>query len=418
MKNNKRFLNSLVYNNKLLLICSFFAAVILWLAVTLVLSPIDEKTIENVPVKIEASQAMQSMGLHTFGTSDYYTDVVITGKRYEISSVSADDIIVKADTKYVNTAGRYTLNLVASVRDGSDDFEISSMSLGVVDAYFDVEKRAEFNMKVEISAPEGIAPEGYYVGDYMLSEPTVTITGPETEVDKIIGVSATANIESRIKSTKVFPCSVSAYNSIAEEPKYLTYKTKEAAVMLTIPVYKVVELNTSVSFENSPSDYISSPLNYSVFPSKAKFGVAENKIESIGNKMVISSIDFSNLHKGENVIKVAFDSESAVLLDDGIEEFTVTINIDNVSEKTFEIPSSKIVFNGIQNGTTPKASGADSISVLVIGPQSSLDKLTPDSFALKADLSAVSAGDVPLTVGINDSGDCWAYGEYITRVEF
>ena len=423
MKKSEFSISRLFFNNKFLAVFSLVAAFIIWLGVAVVFAPEDERVIEDVPVKIELSQAMKTYGLKAFGDSDYTVDVTIKGKRYNVSkrALSAQDIEVRANTAFVNSAGKYTLQLVASNATNRVDFEIASLSMEVIDVYFDVEKTKEFEIDRNIIAPKGVVPDGYYAGEITLSESTVKITGPETEVDKIIGVNATVNIDEPLTATQTVNCVISAYNSSGSELQYLTYRTNRSDLSATVPVYKRVTLNTGVEFVNSPAKYIADRLTYSISPSSAVFGVAESRIDGLNGTLQVGTIDFSEIGPEETEFKFTFDSESAVLIDDSVDRFTVKVNPGAVEKKEISVPVSSAVIEGAPEGSSPFL-GLNAVNVTVIGPASSLEKLDADSISVKADLSAVRSEneltEVPLTITLNDNEDCWVYGSYTAKVTF
>ena len=421
MKKTDFSISRLFFNNKFLAVFSLVAAFIIWLGVAIVFAPEDERVIDDVPVKIELSQAMKTYGLKAFGESDYKVDVTVKGKRYNVSkmALSAQDIEVRANTAFVNSAGKYTLQLVASNATNRVDFEITSLSIEVIDVYFDVEKTKEFEIDRNIIAPNGIVPDGYYAGEISLSESTVKITGPETEIDKIIGVNANVNIDEPLTATKTVNCVISAYNSSDTEPQYLSYRTNQNEVTATVPVYRRVMLNTGVEFVNSPAKYLADRLEYSVSPASAVFGVAESRIEGLNGTISVGTIDFSEIDSEETEFKFEFDSESAVLIDYSVSEFTVKVNPGAVEKKEIEVPLSSVIFEGTPEGASPFL-GQISVTVTVIGPAESLEKIDAESFTVKADLSKVKneneITDIPLTITLTDNEDCWIYGTYSTKV--
>ena len=418
MKNKKKFsLNSLFYNNRFLMLFSIIAAVVVWLAVVLEFSPEDERVIEKVPVTIEQTQVMNDFGLQAFGETEYTVDVTVYGKRYIVSPVSleTDDIVVKANTKYVDSAGQYTLTLVASSVDENAEFEITDVSLDNISVYFDVETEAEFAIEYVIDAPSGIAPDGYHVGDTVMSSNTVTITGPSTQVERIENVTASVSLESQLTQTESFECEVKAVDSSGYEPEYLTYSIDTDGFTMTIPVYKTAVLSTSVSFINSPANYIKNPLSYTVSPSSALFGVNESKLENLNGIISVATIDFVDLKPGINTFIIdSLPADSGVLLD-GTESFEVVVNVPDVFEETFVIPVSEVQIINSPRGIAPQIEAQGNITVTVVGTSDELAKLDKNSITLQADASELKFSqklNVPVKVVVSDSDYCWASGDY------
>lgn len=418
-KIKKPNLNKLFYNNRFLLVFSVVLAVVVWLAVVIQFSPETERVIKDVPVNIELSAAMKDFGLKSFGEVNYTVDVTVSGKRYIVSpaALTADAIVVKANTNYVDSAGKYTLQLAASAVDSNAEFEITAVSTEMIDVYFDLEKEAEFTIESDVIAPDGIAPEGYYVGEIKLSNNTVKVTGPEAEVNRIVAVKAGITLSGVLTQTETFDSTVTALAENYTEPKYLTYDTDPTGVTLTIPVYKLENLTTGVSFINSPADYIKTPLKYTVSPASAYFAVAENKLEDMDGVISVATVDFADLKPGTNTFTVSSLSEEiGLVMDEEVKEFVVTVSVPNVEEKTVQVPAERIELVNAAQGVSPQLATKGNITVTVVGPASSLEAITADSIAMQVDVGELEAGGGASAVSfrptVNEADDCWVIGSY------
>lgn len=423
MKNKKFSLNKLFYNNRFVLVFSIVAAVFVWIISGLQFSPEDERIIEDVPVTVELSQPMQAIGLKAFGEADYRVDVTVKGKRYLVSpkALSADDIVVKANTKYVDSAGKYTLALSASAADNTAEFEITNISVAYVDIFFDVEKTAEFPIEPDLNAPNGVVPDGYYSPDPVLSQKVVKITGPETEVNKIASVVCPLTLDAPIEKSDTYLCTLTALSSAGTEPDYLTYSSRESGMTMTVYVYKIETMKAGILFNNYPPDYIKKPFAYSVTPEDAAFAVLEDKAEGMGGVFNILTVDFSQLKPGTNTFLVdEVSTETGMLFDESVKEFTVTVTVPDVEQKTLNVPSAAIRFIG-NEAITPVVDSAPTITVTLVGPAESLKAITTDQIEIICDLSGISAGqgvvtDVPVSVSQKAADDCWIYGNYAINI--
>lgn len=422
-KRKKLNLNKLFYNNRFALVFSIVAAVIVWLSVAVVYSPEDERVIENVPVKIELSEAMQDYGLRAFGAAEYNVDVVVRGQRHNVSpkALSKDDIIVKANTNYVDSAGKYTLQLTTSVSDSAGDVEIVNTSISFIDVYFDVEKRMEYPLEINFIAANGVAEKDYYIGETSMSAKTVKISGPELEVNKITGVSVNVSITKPLTQTETFDGDVVALTALGEEPRYITYSTESTGVTVTVPVMKKTTLKTGVSFINSPVKYLKTPLEYTVTPEEALFAVPERKLDSMNGTMSIVTVDFSELLPGENTFMVeSVPAESGLLIDEKVKSFTVKVLADGVKAKKVDVPVSSIELFSGNDDTKIDPDSPAVLTVTVVGPAESLNKITPESLSLKVDASQLTAEDeavdASVSISVIDSDDCWINGHYTVGI--
>ena len=125
MKNKKKF-SDLLHNDKLMLAFSFVAAIIIWLAVVINVSPETTTTIQNVKVTIDNAVPSQ-FGLEVFGDSEFYVDVTVKGKKYQISSLKPEDIKILAQTNNVESAGVRTLLLKYDQTFGNNDYTVTAI---------------------------------------------------------------------------------------------------------------------------------------------------------------------------------------------------------------------------------------------------------------------------------------------------
>ena len=83
-------LRSIIYNNKVAMLFSLLAAFAIWIWVAVEKSPVVEVTISSVPVRIDMENSVPAqLNLQTFGQTEYYVDVTVTGKRFVVSTLTA-----------------------------------------------------------------------------------------------------------------------------------------------------------------------------------------------------------------------------------------------------------------------------------------------------------------------------------------
>ena len=413
---NKKSLDSLLQNDKIAFLCAFVVAVILWLFVVLTVSPQTTRVIHDVKVTIDETVPSQ-FGLQVFGEDEFTVDVTVKGKKYQISDVrlKAEDILVVAQTTPVDSAGKYTLQLKAEYGSENTAYTISKLSQKTVDVYFDTEKTVSFVIEPEIVA-DGfeIAGEGYSCGDINLSETSVTITGPSTEVNRIEKVIARVELEDSLVSnktaeTKVVPCDDAGKSDF----KYLTMGIEN--VVVTIPILKVKTLDTAVTFKNAPDSLVLSPLRYSISPNKADFNIIVDDYDKT-TEYVVGSINFKELSPTSNTF--TFDSVNTNVVDENIKSFTVSVNMDGYTQEYMRIPLSKIKINN-PDGLDYKVSELNK-SIVIVGTDEDLKGITEDMITVEVDFSALTleAGEVktiPVVVSV-DSPSCWIYGAYTVNV--
>lgn len=425
MKNNsKKFsLESLLNNNRFLMVVSFIIALGLWVWVAIDKSPEIQTVITNVPVKINLENSIpQQLGLQIFGESEFTVDVTVTGKKYVLSNLKAEDIQVEANTNYVNSAGTKTLQLKVSPTDSSEEFTISSVSSTYIEVFFDTYKEVELSLSGDVATNlKTIIPEGCIMGDIVFSKNTVTVSGPTTEINRITGVYATANVNEVLEKTTTFDPDVKLITDDGSKLEYSKISIDEAEITMTIPVLKVVSLPTVVEFKNAPSYFIENPLSYTVYPSTVKVAVPVDVLETTKH-FVVDTIDFADISNSYNTFNVDVESiNSFKIVDESVKRFRVRINATNYESKTITVPASKIVLKDNRNDFKVALNGNKDIAVTVIGTPASLEKITADNISIVVDTADKSltkdTNVIPAKVLVNSENGCWAFGKYDIRVK-
>lgn len=423
MKKKNQRISDLFYNNRFLFVFSVVVAVAIWLVVAVELGDEIENTIKNVPVRIDYGNVQNNLGgLKPYGETEYFVDVTISGQKYIVESDDIkDDIVVTANTGYVNSVGTYSLSLEFGTEDARPAYDFVKFSTDTIEVYFDYPKEREFKIEADVSFDGASVPDGYYMADLVLPDAkTVKVSGPETEVNRIERVVAEASVDGNLRQSETVDAVLRAVTKDGSIPKYISFNRQSAKVQLTIPVYKIVTLPITCGFSNIPSEYLDNlPFSVVISPAAATFGVPESKAEAMTSMEFATKIDFSKLNTGTNVFTIDATSSEIVggIVLDETKEFVVSVNVVNMASKTIPAPRN-VSFINVPDGLETKLSKLNFSDITVIGPKDNLDLLNSESIILTADFSNVDAdaSDV-VTVPVRLSSDnCWSYGDYTATV--
>ncbi len=410
----KSWINKLFQNDKFVFVFSLLAAMVVWVWVVVGVSPQASRVIKNVKVTIDTTVPSQ-FDLEVFGDSEFYVDVTVTGKKYQIANLTEKDIVVNAVTNNVNSVGVQNLTLKSEPANGSNDFTVSSLSQKSVDVYFDTLKTVQLVIEtdlVENGVP--IVSEGFAQGEVKLSETYVTVTGPSTEVNKISRVETKYVPESPLVSNLSVETDIVLYDENDESNfKYLELSSNK--VVMTIPVYKLKKADAIVTFKNAPDNYVTTPLKYKINPESAEFKVLVDEYDKT-TEVSVGIIDFKNLYPGNDTF--VFNAADTLASDDTVSEFEVTVDLEDYAQEHFTISSDKFTVNN-PNNLTYKIPGLNK-SVAVVGKENVIKEITKDMITVEVDLSSVTATkgqtvSVPAVVSVANP-DCWVCGTYSVEV--
>ncbi len=409
-------LNDLFNNDKFLLIFSLASALVIWLLVVVNVSPATTRVIQGVKVNIDSTVPSQ-FGLEVFGEKDFTVDVTVEGKKYQISqaALSAEDIVITAQTNNVDSAGNRTLQLKPEIPEGAD-YKITTISSKTIDVYFDTVKTVQMVIEPQVVA-DGfpIVEEGFTSGNINLSETSVTVTGPSTEINRIEKVVAQLVLEKSLSSNKSADAEIILLNDKNRTDfKYVTMNIDK--VVLTIPVLRTKELKTVVAFKNAPDNFVVTPLSYTISPEKDLFNISVDDYDKTID-FIVGTIDFKTLSPSNHVF--TFLAEDVSIAEDSkTEEFTVNVDMSGISQEYITFSAEKIDVNN-PDKKDYKISGLNK-SIVVIGSEKELESITEENIKVEVDLSEVDISQgqsmsVPAVITVNNAG-CWIYGTYFVEI--
>lgn len=422
MKLKKLSLRQLFSNTKFLVVFSIFVAFIFWIVVALEYAPVIENEIKDIPVKIDMNNSVpDKLGLQIFGQSDYTINVTVRGNRYIVGGdlLTADDFEATAQTAYVDSAGKHSLVVKVTAKDANADYEIISKSTDYIEVYFDkyAEKEVEVTPRI-ISELDDYTADDYMFdkADIIYETKTVKVSGAQTEVNSITAAYADIPIEKKLTQSETIDASVVLSNGSDLDSKYVKINGESRlTVPVTLPVYKMQTSAVSVSFKNTPSDYINSPLLYSISPSRVRVAVLQNGSDTT-NSLEIGTIDFANITPSNSSFTFLASNVKTAKFLDGTTSFSVEINTDGLSTKKLEPNINSIMITGGSGVSAGNVDLSSIGSVTVVGTQTALASVNANMLEVNINLTNIKLEEgentVPVTVTLKNSKNCWVSGSY------
>lgn len=430
-KSNKSIIEKIIYNNKLLMVFCLIVSVILWAAVKINYSAETTRTISDV--KITVTNNTEGSELVPFIGEEIFAEVVVSGKAYNINTyaLSKDDIVVEASGGYIDSAGFKNLTLTVKASETGDlsDVKITSVSPATISVYYDRKMTETFDVEARITNDIASLAEGeFVVGQPVPSVSTVEVTGPATVLNKMTKVYFDGSViedELPLTQAKVIPADISYELESKRYAKYLVCENindESNPATVTIPVYVTKDIPTQVKFINQPAYFTENPPKVKITPSKLK--VSYNPAESEDFEfLTVGTVDFRDLLNKVNSFSFEIDEKfKKPGIDTSFGQFKVTVDMSSMSKKTFDITDGKVVLLNQVEGFTYSVdtSRSNFDSVVVIGPKSSLDKITADDIQVEINVSSLSLkarGTQSIEVSnisiVNEEvNDCWIYGKY------
>ena len=424
-KKNESFLSRLFSHNITLLIIAFLIAFSAWFIIKISSDNDTPKTIKNIPITIELPETAKNDGLKVFAlnqenavvddngeSTNLTASVEVKGNPIIVAGLKSSDIKVSASqTSTIVSPGSYVLPLTAkkATLKSDYDFEISNLNQSSITIYVDVEKEETFTIENQVSVK---LKDANHFANVSMSQNEVTVSGPQTQINKIKTVAIKDTLESDSQQTLLEELVFLDENGDTLELPYVT--TDISAVEVTVTVQPAVEVKLGVDLVNAPSEHP----DVKVSPDKLKITGSQEVLDEIkDNKVSIGTLDFSTLDNDDHEITMAITlPDGCKSTDSSITEATITVDLSEYDAVTV---NASIKSNLDTDKYTSDLSSSRVVSVTVYGPANTLSEITASNITVTADFSdsidkvadsdgAVSV-NVPLKVKLKDDfGEtCW-----------
>ncbi|MDE5605611.1 MAG: hypothetical protein K2I73_08520 [Eubacterium sp.] len=416
-KKRKFSFRKLVYNDRYLIACSIIAAIVIWVATSMNLSPNTTKTI-TVPVKIDFSDTLaEQLGIEYYGQRDLTVDVKISCKKYLAKDINEESINAFLQTSNVTSTGYLSVPIRVSPVDDDAEFSIDSWYPTSAQGYFDVAQKETMPLTLNFTN-DSFAADGYVVGDVAVNPNTVVVSGPRTSMENVDKVIADITLETGLTESQRVDLKPKAVDKDGKTVDNISFDIPEGEnFVATIPILKVQNLKPSVSFVSGPDnapDFLN--IDYSV--DSVQVGALESaKMETLN----LGNVSFADLNLGENVFEFDTGKISGIKVLDGTEKITVTITVpEDYATKYLEVYKRDI--HPELDDFNVEITGISTNSVKIAANKNIID--TIDKSSLSFSLTPLDGTDTidektktcRLSIIVNSKSESWVIGNYTVNV--
>lgn len=417
MENKKISISSIFNNNKFVLIFSIVAAIIIWIFITVLVGPDERRTFDNIPITIDKGTGESASGFEAYYDQLETVSVVVEGKKYALSSLNSNDIVVTAQAGTVLTSGTKRLTLTARAGGSTSDFNVISVSPSYVDVFFDTPMEIEMEVKPQVLYENSVnVAEGYIKSQEQPSIERVTISGPTTYVSRVEEVVAVCKVADTLRKTETFPATIQALDSYDTIPRYLTitYENENVEPTVTITILKKKTVSIRSEILNMPNFSSDQGVEIVYNPSTIEIAGEETYVDSL-EYLSVGSIDFASLKPGLNTFSFDIPSNANYIVTDDNKKLNVSINLEGMTTATFTVNERNISIVNVPDNKNVTLVRRSIPNVTIIGPEDVVSSLTDNDILAVVDLSDqnLSVGEqaVPADIEVNGYANCWAVGD-------
>lgn len=410
MSKNRFSLNSLLRNNKFVLVVALLISVASWIYMSMGSSNDTTVTVANIPIQIELPEDAADNGLQMFSGGDQTASVTVSGNRAIIGSISESDITVSASAAMIDTSGEYELNVVAAKTNPSANFTIQqNVAPSTVKVYVDYLRESTFSIQDSVVYK---VDDGYYAST-SLSFDSVAISGPQSKITEISKVSAVAEINGTINKSTETTCELRLYDKDNKEISTDLLTMSVTNVDATISVLPEKTVNVIPSFKNKPEGLVITDDMIKIEPETITLAATKDVLDET-DSVKLEEIDFTTLKNNvftTDDLGINIPADSKNISNTSVAKFS--LDLSSFESKTFTVD--KFTAEGLSSEYKADIT-QNSLSVTIIGPKNQIDNLSSDDITAvintKDYKGTTGSVQMPVTIKISGANSCWAYGSY------
>ena len=400
------------------IIASLLAAFAFWGYVMSMESPTSERTFSGVEVSISNMEKLNDVNNLSIvsESNNLVVDVILQGKKTVLNKLTSDDIKAYIDVGNITEAGTHSLDVkYLPFPEGTTFVAATSSSMSMK-----VDTKAEVEVPIVVKYDNCIIPDGYSVGNYVLSVDTIKVEGARADIDKIKEARITISTGTLTKSLSVRDavpviCDRNGREVVSE---YISYD--KIFVDVSVPVYLKKEID--LQYKLIHGFYNDDTTTVSLSPSKITVFGDASVVSSVKDNYVICTINEKNTPDKFAVSIVPGMFGNGVEVMNGVDKVDVNIVHKKTVTTMLQIDTPYIKVNNPHglSYVLPE----DGILVSFRCLEDKLAGLDIDNVVALVDLSSVGGfenyTDVAVTFNYSSeiSGYAYELGNYTVRVSF
>ena len=398
-------------NKSTLKILSLLIAILIWVVVKNVQDPMLVKVITRIPVTIvNESYLASKLEVPLLIEGQDTVNVKVKGRESVVKELTREDFTAIADMTQI--ISMETTPRMVPVKVSCEGLLDSDISVTPGNIQVDIEKQTSVEKIIAVNTGDTVPDKNYEVGVLKANPEKVTISGPESIVNKIDRVVAMVDVSDRKETRTELDSELKIYDKNQDElsEKQLSYldlkEIRNNKIKVTAEFWKA-QNKISLKAESSGSPkYGYQVSEIKLVPdtiSIAGTDEALQKLAEAGNTLEIpgSMIDVSGKSSDfeVNIDLTELLPENTKLARDLNSSVIATVKILPYNSQDFELPATQIQTENIPEDMD-LVFGQEKITVRLKGKDEDLKNLKPETVQMKIDLKDYKEGEytVPVTV--------------------
>lgn len=395
-------------NKILALLLSVGIALVLWLYVVTVVSPNSDNHYYNIPVSIQGEAVLQDRGLMIISGDLPAVSLHLEGNRSDLNKINSSNIAIGVDVSGIGEPGIYDLTLTApSFLTDVPNNAITVLSKDPSTVTVRVDRRISKPVPVEIRY-SGTLPESFMADkeNSILDYENVTVTGPQSVIDKIamarIDVDLDGRVESFNQQYQYTLCDAGGEPVDAE-----AVVTDVEGVNLTLKIVRVKEVELTVSVLYGGGATVETA-KVTVEPNVILVSGSDSLLEGL-TQLELGTVNLQEMPEGETLI-FPIKLPEGVTNETGVTEAKVHVEFPGLGLKELTVKNIQAI--NVPEGLEVQLI-TQQLELVLRGPENIIETVTEEHVTVTVDFSHEQAGTASvkalITVNIDGVGAVGIY---------
>ncbi|MCR5801228.1 MAG: hypothetical protein K6G57_02725 [Lachnospiraceae bacterium] len=383
-------LKRMLLNNWGIKIASIAIAVVLWFVVALVNNPVGSVVFNNIRVQMTGTDILDSNNkVYSIVDNTNIVRVTVRAPQTVKDSIASSDISVTADFAELREDGTIPIRAVSLV-DGVEAIDLDREYVSLI-----VEEKATRYVSLGVNTVGKVA-DGYIIGNVVLDQTRIEISGPQSEVSKVASSGVVVDVTDSIQNISA-NMEIKLYDADGNEVNSSSIRRQTEYVRVTVEVLPIKYIPVYVSITGEPADGYIYTGELQVEPQMIPVAGKASSLANVSRVQVGDSVDITGAtdsivqsfditkYLPENVTFAGAENNNYV---------TVTLPIEKTEYRNVQIAVENITVVNLPPEYSAKIEG-ESIGVRLMGTKAALDALDPNSIA-----ATIDAGEYMTSAGV------------------
>lgn len=405
-------------SNKFLKVFAVVLAVFLYIIVAMVTNDTIDYTIRNVPINLDLhSASLTNLGLNVIEGAEYMVDITINGPRTLVPQYEKDspELATTVRLNNITEPGTHTVSVIPAVDTSDLPFKIVSYSPRSIQVRLDRLKTQSFSITPVVN---GISiPPGYVLENQTVTPQRVSVTGPEAEVDKIVGAEIAFELTEALDHTIAPELDIvlrdAEGQAINHLEKHLTMDVEKAQLVLT--VLKETGLPLEVKFLNMPRNFPEEELR-SYLRMSTDYAMVAGPENVIGRltEIMLGEIDLKELTPLSATFTFPLELPTQIVSLENLSNVAVNFETEEWDSVRFNVREIQLLNQPANYDVELRSTRIDGVQF--VGKREILETMTADDIVAEVDLAdrEITPGqsNFPVKISAPSKGMVWAVGDY------